>query len=87
MFYVYIIYSESTDTFYRGYTKDIDDRLKRHNDRREKATKSGAPWKLIWCTSKNSRREAMALEKKIKNLSRKRLAEFMTRYSSNGREP
>ena len=42
MFYTYILYSKSTDTFYKGSTQDISERLRRHNGRFEKATKLGA---------------------------------------------
>ena len=80
MFTVYIIYSHSLDLFYRGQTNNISERIKRHNSGSGKYTKSGVPWKLIWTTNKQNRSEALILEKKLKNLSRKKLAEFMKKY-------
>ena len=77
---VYIIYSESLDTFYKGQTNDIRDRLHRHNMKQEDATRSGVPWRLIWSIEKPSRSEAVILEKKLKNLSRKKLMEFILKY-------
>ena len=77
---VYIIYSESFDTFYKGQTENIAERLKRHNGKLEKATKYGIPWKLVWSTGKSSRSSAVVLEKKLKNLSRNRLIDFMLRH-------
>jgi len=78
---VYILYSISTDRFYKGATKDVKERLSRHNAGYEKATKPGKPWTLIWTTQKPSKSEAIKLEYKLKNLSRKRLIDFILKYS------
>lgn len=76
-YFVYILYSESLDIYYKGQTSDLNDRIKRHNNRQEKATQNGVPWKLLWFAEKPSRSEAVILERKIKNLSRKRTIEFI----------
>ena len=78
---VYIIYSASSDTFYKGQTEDLSERLERHNNKQEKATRYGIPWDLVWCGNKSSRSSAILLEKKLKNLTRKRLIDFMLKYS------
>ena len=83
MYYVYILYSESFDKFYIGQTNDLDDRIKRHNAGSESYTKRFVPWILKWSTQKPTRAEAMALEKKLKNLSKKRLLIFMEKYSAS----
>ena len=80
MFYTYILYSKSTDTFYKGSTQDISERLRRHNGKFEKATKLGAPWILLWYIQKVTKGEAQILEYKLKNLSRKRTCDFMLKY-------
>ena len=46
----------------------------------EKATRDGAPWILIWSTCKQFRTDAVVLEQKLKNLSRKRLIDFIAKY-------
>ena len=79
-YWVYIIYSESTDSYYKGQTDDLALRIKRHNNGWEKATKRGIPWKLIWKTEKADRSSAIELEAKLKNLTRKRLLEFIAKY-------
>ena len=76
-YYVYILYSQKLNKFYKGQTNDIEKRLKRHNDGYEKSTKSGIPWILLWNTNKSNRSEAIVLESKLKNLSRVRLLDFM----------
>ena len=80
MYFVYILYSESSDTFYKGQTDEIAQRLKRHNSGLNDSTKHGVPWKLLWTTQKKNRAEAMALEKKLKNLSIDRTLQFMMKY-------
>ncbi len=80
-FYVYILYSEVFDKFYVGQTDNIEIRLARHNAGTEKATRPYKPWYLKWYTEKQSRAEAMQLEKKLKNLSKERLKSFIQKYS------
>jgi putative endonuclease len=79
-FSVYILYSRSTQNFYKGQTQNLSERLKRHNAGWENFTREGRPWILLWSAQKSTRSEAMVLEGKIKNLSRKRLIRFMLKY-------
>ena len=80
-FYVYIIYSDLYDIYYKGQTKSLQDRLKRHNNGLEKYTASYRPWKLVWFTEKRSRKEALILEKKLKNLNREKLLRIIQKYT------
>ena len=80
VYFVYILYSEVEDKFYKGQTSNLNDRLVRHNTGQEKSTRAGVPWILIWSTTKGSRSEAMRLEEKVKNLSRMRLINFIKKY-------
>ncbi len=68
MYYTYVIQSLTTGMFYIGQTKNLEDRLKRHNHNRNKFTKGKGPWKLVFVKSFTSRTEAVALEKKLKAL-------------------
>ena len=79
-YYVYILYSPSIDSYYKGQTSDLDVRLNRHNNGYEKATKHGVPWILVWSTKKETRGEALILERKLKNLSRDRTIQFINKY-------
>ena len=83
MFYVCIIQSLVTGHYYIGQTNDIESRIDRHNKGIEKYTSKYLPWKLIWSTNKTTRAEAMQLERKLKNLSRKRLSDFVKKYSGS----
>jgi putative endonuclease len=86
-FWVYIIYSESTDSYYRGQAEDLAERIKRHNHGWEKATQNGIPWKLVWNAEKPDRSSAVILEKKLKNLSKKRLTAFIAKYDGGVASP
>ena len=85
--FVYILYSESIDKFYKGQTDDIHGRLIRHNNGYESATRNGIPWILLWKIEKPTRSSAMILEQKLKNLSKKRLLEFLLKYSEGVEGP
>ena len=80
MFYTYILYSKSLETFYKGSTSDIVDRVNRHNSGYERYTRKGAPWILLWVAEKSDRSEAYRLEMKLKNLSRVRTIKFILKY-------
>ncbi|MFN4299510.1 MAG: GIY-YIG nuclease family protein [Thermaurantimonas sp.] len=87
MHFVYILYSPSADSFYVGQTVDLPERFRRHNARIEPSTKRFAPWLLLWSTPKNTREEAVRLELRLKNLSRKRKISFMLRHSEGISSP
>ena len=78
--YVYILRSLSSGRYYIGQTSDLSDRLSRHNAGTEPATAPYIPWEMVWHNSKPSRKEAMELERKLKNLSRARLEAFIKKY-------
>ena len=79
--YVYILYSEASDKFYIGQTENLETRVTRHNAGMEKFTRPYRPWKVKWSVEKQTRADAVQLEKKLKNLSRDRLKVFMAKYS------
>jgi putative endonuclease len=80
--YVYILYSSQHDRFYIGQTNDLIDRFSRHNAGMVLNTKPYLPWDFVWACEKPNRAEAMALERKLKNLGRERLQQFMEKYES-----
>ena len=80
-YFVYILHSTGHDKYYIGQTNDLSDRLSRHNKGFENYTSKFLPWKMVWSTEKPNRAEAMALEKKLKNLSKERLKAFIQKYT------
>ena len=53
----------------------------RHNNGYEKSTRKGIPWKLVWKMEMTNRSAAVVLEKKLKNLSRYKLQEFIKKHN------
>ena len=80
MHFTYILYSKKLNSYYKGETRNISDRLHRHNSGYERSTKLGTPWILLWKGEKTTKSEAKLLERKIKNLSVKRTLEFILKY-------
>jgi putative endonuclease len=80
MYFVYILYSQIGNRYYIGQTNNIEDRFFRHNNGYEKSTAPYKPWKLVLMLEKETRSEALILEKKIKNLNTKDLLKFIEKY-------
>ncbi|MFH1094179.1 MAG: GIY-YIG nuclease family protein [Candidatus Omnitrophota bacterium] len=69
-FYVYIV--ECPDgTYYTGYTNDLEQRLKRHNDGfASKYTRARLPVRLVWSKEYDQFQSAFKTEIVIKQLTR-----------------
>ena len=79
-FYVYIIYSLDFDKYYVGQTSNFDERILRHNSGYEKFTAPYKPWIKSLIVVKETRSDAMELERKLKNLSKERIILFIEKY-------
>lgn len=78
MYFVYILQSLKDGSFYFGMTSNLENRYFRHNHNQERYTRKKGPWKMIWCTPKPTRSDALSLENKLKNMkSRKRIQQFI----------
>ena len=47
MYYVYILWSEKHDKYYKGFTTNPLERLRAHNLGESRYTKHFTPWKII----------------------------------------
>ena len=65
-FYIYILQSEKDKMFYTGYTNDLKERLKMHNDGKVQATKNRIPFKLIYFEGCLDQQDATHREKYLK---------------------
>ena len=63
MFYVYALSSVNKNYIYVGMTQDLESRIKRHNQKRERTTKIYAPFDLIYSEKIETRFEARKREK------------------------
>ena len=66
MFYVYILQSQLDQSFYIGYTSNIENRITYHNKGRSRYTRKKISWVLVYKEEYNSKREALIREKFIK---------------------
>ncbi|MFC2107558.1 GIY-YIG nuclease family protein [Bacteroidota bacterium] len=62
-YFVYIIYSESHDIYYKGISSDAYHRLFEHNKGMAKYTRSRVPWKLVYLEKINDRGKAQIRER------------------------
>jgi putative endonuclease len=70
MHYAYIIYSESFDVFYKGYSYRPFDRLEEHNDNKSSYTKGKGPWELVYLEEFKNKADALKREKQLKRANR-----------------
>ena len=79
-YYVYILQSQKDQRFYKGQTNNLQKRFQEHNQGKSNYTRNFIPWKLFAYKICETRRDAMRLEKKLKNLkSTKKLLEFINK--------
>lgn len=81
--FVYILEC-SDQTFYTGWTNNIESRLKIHNEGKgAKYTKGRLPVKLVYLEVFETKSEALKREIKIKKLSRKEKEKLIKRKIDN----
>jgi putative endonuclease len=66
IFFVYILYSPSLDSFYTGQTEDLEIRIANHLAGESAYTKKAKDRKLVWSQTFPSRTEAIKFERFIK---------------------
>ena len=78
MYYIYILYSETSDKYYVGYTSNIEARMHQHNHQEHfnTFTRKHRPWKLksLFEVSENEK-AAIAIERFIKKQHSKNFIE------------
>ncbi len=77
MYFVYIIYSKKRDSFYIGYTANINSRIIKHNSGATISTKSGIPWELVYSEQYVTKTEAIKREKAIKKKKSRKYIEYL----------
>ncbi|MBI3502214.1 MAG: GIY-YIG nuclease family protein [Bacteroidetes bacterium] len=69
MFFAYILKSLKDGKYYYGHTNTLDERIKRHNNGREKSTKSRRPFLLHYFEQFETMEEAADREYFFKSIS------------------
>jgi len=64
--YVYVLQNKHKK-WYIGSTRDLRKRILQHNSGKNKSTKYGVPWKVIYCEISINQQDARAREKYLKS--------------------
>ncbi len=67
MFYVYVIESESSGSWYIGYSTDVLARVEKHNQNGNTSTSNRGPWNLIYFEAYLNKDDALGREKFLKS--------------------
>ncbi|MCI0619953.1 GIY-YIG nuclease family protein [Candidatus Wolfebacteria bacterium] len=82
LYHVYVIQSNQTKELYFGFTGDIEQRVKEHNEGKNTSTAEQRPWTLVYCESYRSERDARNREQKLKHYGNART--YVKRRLTNG---
>jgi putative endonuclease len=83
LFYVYILLCVD-GSFYTGYTKNLAERTKQHeNGKGAKYTKSHKPQKIAYVENLCSRSQAMRREREIKKLNHQQKIDLINSQKNN----
>lgn len=80
MYFVYAIFNRSHNKVYIGQTKNLEERIKMHNEnkfRNSYTSRFSGSWELIYSEGKNSRSESLKREKQLKSFQGRK---FIKRY-------
>ena len=78
---VYIIQSQKDGSYYIGFTRDLEERLDRHNQGRSNYTRGKMPWKLVYSEDHFDRSSAVKRESEIKKRKSKEFIEKLVECS------
>ncbi|SHJ02271.1 putative endonuclease [Tangfeifania diversioriginum] len=65
-FIVYILQSKKDNSYYIGFTSDLNQRLEYHNSGKSRYTSRKMPWKIVYTEKHKTRAEAMLSERFLK---------------------
>jgi len=86
-YYVYVLVSERDSKCYTGYTTNLRNRLKAHNEGKVFATKDRKPLKLVYFEACLNREDALRREKYLKTAYGKRYIQNRLRnYIDSGKK-
>jgi putative endonuclease len=82
-FFCYILYSKSSNRYYIGYTSDINERIKLHNEGHfggKSFTYKASDWEIYLLIPCDSIEQAVSIESRIKNMKSRRYIENLKKY-------
>ena len=76
MYYTYILRSKQNGRLYTGYTNDLRERFKEHNDGRSTYTKTRGPYELVYYDACLNEQDARSRETYFKSGKGKRYIKY-----------
>jgi putative endonuclease len=67
-YYVYILYSQSKDKYYTGYSANPEERVVEHNLGATPSTRPGRPWILAYTEEFDDKSTAIKREREMKGM-------------------
>ncbi|WP_028296016.1 GIY-YIG nuclease family protein [Olivibacter sitiensis] len=84
-FTVYVLYSEKHDKIYIGFTSNLPERLRSHNELGKKGwTVRFRPWEVVHMEIFRTKQEAMKREKQLKSGAGRRFIRDIVNRNDNG---
>jgi putative endonuclease len=81
-YYVYIVYTQGSDIYYKGFTTDPKKRLDEHNAGLSRYTSHDGPWIIVYLEEFQSKTEALKREKAIKRYNHNYIKVLITSSSN-----
>jgi putative endonuclease len=76
-YFLYILQSQSKETFYIGSSDDPERRIEYHNAESKGYTKRYRPWKLVYSNGFKTKEEALRAERKVKSWKSKKMIRLL----------
>ena len=80
--FVYIIFSQNLNIYYKGYSSDPFKRVADHNKNKSTYTKNKGPWILVYLECFETKLEALYREKQLKRQNHRYL-EWLIKQETN----
>jgi len=84
MYFTYILYSDSTQSFYIGYTATLEVRVNKHNSKHKGFTSKAKDWRIVYNEQFETKKEAISREKQIKSWKNPKFIEALVQKGSTG---
>ena len=75
MYFTYVLYSVSINSYYVGYTSDLEKRLSKHNTNHLGFTGRAKDWNIVYVEEFANKESAIARERKIKGWKSRKMIE------------
>ena len=83
-YYFYILFSKKLNRYYLGHTRDLFERIRKHNSHHKGYTGKVDNWELLYSKKYSSKSDAYARERQVKSWkNRNRIEELIARGSEH----